>query len=115
MPRRWLTALWFGKRRRQQRQRIVRYFDCTWLSAWGEETARISSLSPTGCYIESRFSVPPEGAVVPDITVTLPTGRIILQGTVIEATRGIGFAVRFIELDTHTRDRLGDLVEDAQR
>jgi len=34
---------------------------------------------------------------------------------VIEATRGIGFAVRFIELDTHTRDRLSDLVEDAQR
>ena len=91
------------------------YFDCTWLSAWGEETARISSLSPTGCYIEGRFSVPPKGAVVPDITVTLPTGRIILQGTVIEATRGIGFAVRFIELDTHTRDRLSDLVEDAQR
>ena len=115
MPHGWLRAFRFGTRRRQERQRIVRYFDCTWLSAWGEENARISSLSPTGCYIESRFSVPSEGAVVPDITVTLPTGRIVLQGTVIEATKGVGFAVRFIELDTHTRDRLSDLVEDAQR
>ena len=115
MPHRWLRALWLGKQRRQQRQRIVRYFDCTWLSAWGEEKARVSSLSPTGCYIESRFSVPTEGAIVRDITVTLPTGRITLQGTVIDATRGIGFAVRFIDLDTNTRERLSGLVQGAQR
>jgi PilZ domain len=115
MPHRWLRALWLGKRRRQQRLRIVRYFDCTWLSAWGEEKARVSSLSPTGCYIESRFSVPTEGAIIRDITVTLPTGRITLQGTVIDPTSGIGFAVRFIDLDTNTRDRLSGLVHGAQR
>ena len=55
MPQRWLSALWLGKRRHQQRQRVDRHFDCTWRSAWGEERARVSSLSPNGCYIESRF------------------------------------------------------------
>ena len=115
MPHRWLRALGWGKQRRQQRQRIVRYFDCTWLSAWGEEKARVSSLSLTGCYIESRFAVPPVGAVVREITVTVPTGRLTLQGTVVEATSGVGFAVRFIDLDTNTRDRLSGFVQGAQR
>jgi hypothetical protein len=113
MPRQWLRA-WMGsqgpRNSRQQRQRIERYFDCTWLSVWGEQRCRISSLSPTGCYIDSRFAVPAEGTVVPDITVTLPTGTLTLQGTVIGTMRGIGFAVRFTELDKDTRDRLSALI-----
>ena len=113
MSRQWLRA-WMGSRglgnSRQQRQRIERYFDCTWLSVWGEQRSRISSLSPTGCYIDSRFMVPAEGTVVPDITLTLPTGTINLQGTVIATMRGVGFAVRFTELDKDTRDRLSALI-----
>jgi len=115
MPQRWLGARWLGKRRRQQRQRVARYFDCTWLSQWGEERARVSSLSPTGCYIESRFSVPPEGAVVREITLALPTGTVHLQGTVMDAMSGVGFAVRFSELDTKTRDCLNVLIHSAHR
>ena len=34
---------------RRQQHRIEQYFDCTFLSAWGEQQARISSLSPIGC------------------------------------------------------------------
>jgi hypothetical protein len=115
MPQRWLNALWLGKQGRAQRQRIVRYFDCTWCSAWGEERSRVSSLSPTGCYIESRSSVPPVGEEIRDLTVILPTGSLGLHGTVIEATRGVGFVVRFTEVDTGTHDRLSALVEETQR
>jgi PilZ domain len=120
MPQRWLSALWLGKRhlqqrRLQQRQRVVRYFDCTWFTAWGEERARVSSLSPNGCYIESRFSVPPDGELVRDLAIALPTGRVNLQGTVINAMSGVGFAVRFIDLDTKTRERLSALIHVAQR
>ena len=115
MPQRWREARWLGKPRRPPRQRIVRYFDCTWCSAWGEERSRISSLSPTGCYIESRCSVPAVGEVVRDLTVILSTGTLDLQGAVIDATPGIGFAVRFIEVDSATRDRLSALVERTQR
>ncbi len=64
MPQRWFGALRLGKRLRERPERIDRYFDCSWRSAWGEERARVSSLSPTGCYIESRFSVPPDGETV---------------------------------------------------
>lgn len=115
MPQRWLNALWLGKRRRQRRLRVVRYFDCTWLTAWGEERARVSSLSPNGCYIESRFSVPPDGEAVRDLTIALPTERVNLQGTVLNAMSGVGFAVRFIDLDMKTRERLTALIQVAQR
>ncbi len=48
---------------RRQRQRIEQYFDCTRLSVWSAERSRVSSLSPTGSCIDSRFNVPAEGAV----------------------------------------------------
>ena len=111
----WLSALWLGKPRRERRQRLVRYFDCTWVSAWGEEKARVSNLSPTGCYIESRFSVPPEGEVVRELMIAMPSGRINLQGTVIDAIRGVGFAVRFIGLDKTSQESLSALIEIARR
>ena len=115
MLQRWLGAPRVGKPRRQRPQRIARYFDCTWVTAWGEERARVSSLSPNGCYIESRFSVPPDGEVVRDLTIALPTGSVNLQGTVVNATSGVGFAVRFIDIDTKTQESLGAFIHIAQR
>jgi len=115
MLQRWLGAPRVGKPRRQRPQRIARYFDCTWVTAWGEERARVSSLSLTGCYIESRFSVPPDGEAVRDLTIALPTERVNLQGTVLNAMSGVGFAVRFIDIDTKTRERLSALIQVAQR
>jgi PilZ domain len=114
MAQRWLGTLGLGSRARQQRQqRIKTYFDCTWQSAWGEERARVSSLSVTGCYIESRLSVPASGTVIRDLTIALPTERLSVTGTVVDPIRGIGFALHFTELDTSTRDRLGVLVQGA--
>jgi PilZ domain-containing protein len=103
------------ERKRQQerraRRRIVQYFDCWWSSAYGEERARISNISPTGCYIESRFSVPEQGTELADFTVSLPTGSLILPATVITTTPGVGFAVRFARLDPQTLDFLKRLTD----
>jgi PilZ domain. len=115
MLQRWLSAPKLGKPRRQRPQRIARYFDCTWVTAWGEERARVSSLSLTGCYIESRFSVPPDGEPVQDLTIALPAGSVTLQGTALNATSGVGFAVSFIDIDTKTRERLSALIHIARR
>jgi hypothetical protein len=118
MARQWLTTLWKrgssdgGRRQpqRPQRQRIERYFECNWLSDWGEEQTRVSSISPTGCFIDSRFTVPPSGAHVPELSVALPSGCITVGGTVLSARPGVGFAVRFTEVDSATRARLIALV-----
>jgi PilZ domain-containing protein len=118
MPRQWLRV-WRWNRglrdRRQQRQRIERYFDCTWRSVWGEQRSRISSLSPTGCYIDSRLTAPAEGTVVRDLTLAFPTDTLILRGTVLATMRGIGFAVRFTDLDDDTRDRLSALISSVRQ
>ena len=104
-----------GADERRRRHRVEEYFDCTWLSDWGEEKCRVSSLSPTGCYIEGRFSVPPEGTPVQDITVTLPTGPITVQGEVVHAMPGVGFAVRFSDVDDTARARLTALAQTRLR
>ena len=62
MAGQWFTALWNrGSGGRRRGKRIYRYFECNWVSPWGDQQARISSISPTGCYINDRFTVPPEG------------------------------------------------------
>ena len=94
---------------RRRQQRVEQYFDCVWASEWSEERSRVSNLSPEGCYIECRSTVPREGAAVPAITVSLPTGEVTMQGTVVHSIRGVGFAVRFAEVDEDTHVRLSAL------
>ncbi len=118
MARIWFRALRLGKQSRRegrQAQRLARYFDCTWVSPWGEERARVSSLSLTGCYIESRFSVPPDGVVLRELTIALPTGTVNLEGTVVDAMNGVGFAVRFSDFDSKTRESLNVVIDGAGR
>ena len=95
---------------RRQRQRIERYFDCSWMSVWGDQKARISSISPTGCYIDSRFTVPPEGTHVREICLAIPGGELSVHGTVLCPTPGVGFAVRFADMDDVTQSTLDRLV-----
>ena len=108
----WLTArVNRGPRSgRRQRQRIYRYFECNWVSTWGEQQSRISSISPTGCYIDSRFTVPPEGTHVREICMTIPGGELSVHGTVLCPTPGVGFAVRFADMDDETQAVLNRLV-----
>lgn len=110
------TPQWFKVARqawehRQRRQRIYRYFDCRWQSAWGPERSRISSLSPTGCFIEDRFTVPHSGEEIEELAFELPTGHVNTRGLVLDAMPGIGFAVRFLTLDARTRNCLITLVQ----
>jgi hypothetical protein len=113
MARQWLRAWWNSgptSGGRRQRQRVERYFECDWITAWGEEKTRVSSISPTGCYIDSRLTVPPEGTLLHGISVALPDGQITVDGMVLQATPGVGFAVRFIQVDDDARARLSGLV-----
>src|SRR5689334_5967157 len=111
----WFKAFRLQRQHAQQRRRIVRFFDCTWESEWGRQRSRISSLSTTGCYVEERFTVPPEGNLVPELTVSLPTGEVCVQGLVLDSMPGIGFAVRFTKIDVDTQTRLAATVEQFRR
>ena len=93
-----------------KRQRIERYFECNWLSDSGEEQTRVSSISPTGCYVDCRATAPAEGTHLQEISVALPGGALTLEGTVIGASPGVGFAVRFTGIVREARTRLCRLV-----
>ena len=90
---------------RRRHQRVERYFECAWHSEWGEEHSRASNLSEGGCYVESRRAVS-QGTHLPAITIMLPTGEITVQGVVVHAIRGVGFAVQFAADDAEARARL---------
>ena len=97
-----------NERRRQHR--FEQYFECTWHSDWGEERSRVSNLSEGGCYVESRRAVS-QGTELPAITILLPTGEITLQGTVVHAIRGVGFAVEFTDVDADAYARLSAVAQ----
>jgi hypothetical protein len=90
---------------RRRHQRVEQYFECAWHSEWGEERSRASNLSDGGCYIESRRTVS-QGTHLPAITIMLPTGEITVQGVVVHAIRGVGFAVHFTDVEADARARL---------
>jgi hypothetical protein len=110
----WFKAFRLQRQHSQKRQRITRYFECTWQSEWGPQRSRVSSLSPTGCYIEDRFTVPPSGDRIAELTVNLPNGQLCVQGTVGEAMPGVGFAVRFTQIDADTHARLTAAVHELR-
>src|SRR5262245_47155405 len=119
MARFWLQGQWKrgsddgGRSRRwpEQRRRINRYIDCHWVSAYGEQQTRVSSISPTGCYIDSRFAVPAEGTHVREICLMIPGAQeLSVHGTVLCPTPGVGFAVRFADMDDDTQAALNGLV-----
>lgn len=93
---------------RRRHQRVEQYFECAWHSEWGEERSRASNLSDGGCYIESRRAVS-QGTHLPAITIMLPKGEITVQGVVVHAIRGVGFAVQFTEVGADERARLSGL------
>ena len=90
---------------RRQVQRVERYFECTWVSEWSQENCVISSLSTTGCFVNIRSSVPPQGTEA-TVTIKLPTGDVTVHGIVVQAMRGVGFAVQFTGLDEDTQATL---------
>jgi hypothetical protein len=111
MVPRWFKAARLEWEHRRRRQRIERYFNCTWQSPFGVAHARVSSLSPTGCYIENRFLVPKRDEEILELTVDLPTGPVTLEGLVIDAMPGVGFAVRFTRVEEDARECLSALVQ----
>jgi hypothetical protein len=106
----WFKAVRLEWEHRRRRQRIDRYFSCTWQSPFGLARARVSSLSPTGCYVEDRFLAAKRDEEIPELTIELPDGPVILRGFVIDAMPGVGFAVRFTRVDEEARACLSAVV-----
>ena len=78
--------------------------------ASGRREARISDLSEGGCYVESWACVGPGDTV--RFELQLPSGEAYaVVGEVTYAFEGMGFGVKFLEMDDSLRGRIGELVE----
>jgi hypothetical protein len=85
-----------GKERRSQ-ERVKIVLEARWEGLAGRHEARLSDLSPSGCFIESIGLVQLHELV--RFEIQLPWGRWLpLQGEVVSCQIGFGFAIRLTEL-----------------
>jgi len=71
----------------------------------GRCTARVTDLSENGCYIDSMSDAFVDGVL--EFKIRLPSGEWLeLVGEVAHHTPRLGFGVRFIELDSVTREKI---------
>lgn len=81
--------------------------ECSWARG-----ARVTDISESGCYVESR-NVPTVGADV-DFTVQYDGIPLALRGTVVHCKQGIGFAIAFPAGDADHDARVRLFVKKAQ-
>ena len=97
---------------RRTHRRIRGPFDAVRLGLL-EFRLRIYDLSVGGCLIESLAEITPGHPI--RLRITLPDGDpVTVRGHVTRPLPDIGFAVRFVDLDAATRERIERALEDAE-
>jgi hypothetical protein len=82
------------------------FLECTWT-----RDSRISDISLTGCYVDTRLM--PELGEELEFFVTTDQDPIKVRGTVATVHPGIGFGFKFAELTDETRERITALIGDT--
>ena len=94
--------------------RVNHYFDCRWFGKWGATDARLDDLSVSGCHVVNRFSTPSMGETVEIDVVRTAADPLLLSGEVVHVERGVGFSVRFGEVNADIRAQIAALMESAE-
>ena len=89
-----------GDERRQHPRRAT-FIECQVEGASGFAAMRISDLSLTGCYIDTRVMVTAGSQLA--VYMMLPDVRLTVTGTVVYVHPGIGFGMRFDPLSESAR------------
>lgn len=98
---------------RRSRPRLRVSLDAMWDSSTEAHSARVTNLSEGGCYLDSVGEVRP-GEIV-GFRVLLPDGDwLYLEGEVRHYTAGVGFGVKFVELNEEQTENLARLLEIAK-
>lgn len=94
---------------RRSHPRLVLRVPCSWAGQSGTPDSYLTDLSLDGCYVDCR-TVPAVGQAL-DIVVTPDEGvPLLLSGTVVSATRNLGFGLQFRELSDTARTRIAALI-----
>ena len=83
------------------------------LGTGGRSTARVTDISEGGCYIDSMSDPFMDGIL--EFKIQLPSGEWLeLVGEVAHHVPRLGFGVRFIDLDSATREKLLSLIRELE-
>lgn len=89
---------------RRHHQRFKRPLEGSWRGASGATRCRINDISASGCFLMS-LAMPAMGESTA-VTIEFPGGALTLKGEVAYAERGMGFAVKFVNVDDEMRAAL---------
>lgn len=98
---------------RRARPRLTVSLDAVWDSSRGNHPARITDLSLGGCYLDTVGETM-SGEIV-CFRVALPDGDwLYLEGEVKHHTTGMGFGVRFVDLEQQQEDKIEAVLRAAR-
>jgi hypothetical protein len=98
---------------RRAKPRLTVSLEVVWDGSTGNHPARITNLSAGGCYLDTVGEAM-SGEIV-CFRVLLPDDDwLYLEGEVRHNTRGLGFGVRFVELNPDQEEKIARLVNSAK-
>ena len=98
---------------RREKPRLSVNLDAFWDRDESRPSARVTDLSEGGCYLDTVGEVQP-GEIVA-FRVLLPDGDwLYLEGEVRHLRLGVGFGVRFVDLNEEQHEKLLVLLEIAK-
>jgi hypothetical protein len=93
---------------RRRYRRASRLLEIRWEDLSGKYNARVTDISPDGCYIESIGQVTVGQQI--RFEIQLPTGNWVpLRGEVVNHQPNLGFGVRFIALTEEEKKVLSQI------
>ena len=97
---------------RRKHRRVNVPLECEWALFNGSfAEAHLSDLSLGGCFVDTRAG--PQLGDTTEVSVTLLDTPTTLRGTVVSVQPGIGFALRFSDLDQRATELLHRFLESA--
>ena len=97
---------------RRSRPRLTVSLDAVWDSITGRKCAKITNLSEGGCYLDTVGETL-AGEIV-CFRVSMPDDDwLYLEGEVRHLAPGLGFGVRFVDLNAEQEEKIELLVEQA--
>jgi hypothetical protein len=95
---------------RRQQKRLAHPLEGSWRGASGATQCRISDISATGCFVQGLAQ--PASGERTKIVIEFGEGdAVTLNGEVVYAERGMGFALRFVDVDPEVGTMLASRID----
>ncbi len=99
---------------RRSKPRLTVSLDAVWDSTTGRQSARITNLSEGGCYLDTVGETLSGEIVCFRLLMPNHDDWLYLEGEVRHYTPGVGFGVRFTDLNEEQKEKIALLIKTAR-